>query len=131
MTLTFLVRYQPPELQPLIDDDVAGSGGGARGHVRDRVAWRHLRAPARVAPAERLVAALKPLLNEAAQHGGTAFERDAAVVMRRLEEAVGAVRALAPGHRLAFLELLGRTIRRSSAEDEKASTPDPPRLIVP
>ena len=83
-------------------------------------------------PAERLAAALKPLLNEAGQHGGTAFERDAAVVMRRVEEAVGALRALAPDNRRAFLELLGRTMRRSRpAEDEKAAAPDPPRLILP
>jgi hypothetical protein len=52
--------------------------------------------------------------------------------MRRLEEAVGALRALAPGNRHAFLELLGRTMRKDSpAKDEKAPPPDPPRLIVP
>jgi len=52
--------------------------------------------------------------------------------MRRLEEAVGALRALAPDNRCAFLELLGRTMRRSDpAGDEKAAAPDPPRLILP
>ena len=83
-------------------------------------------------PAERLVSALKPLLNEAGQRGGTAFERDAAFVMRRLEEGIGELRALMPDHRRAFLELLGRTMRKSDpAEHEKAAAADPPRLIVP
>ena len=132
MTLTFLVRYQPPELQPLIDDDVAQAAAAlaATFETASRgVIYEHQ--PASV-PAERLVAALKPLLNDAGRQGGTAFERDAAVVMRRLEEAVGALRALAPENRLAFIELLGRTIRRSSqAADEKAAAADAPRLILP
>lgn len=132
MTLTFLVRYQPPELQPLIDDDVAEAAAAlaATFETASRgVIYEHQ--PASV-PAERLVAALKPLLSEAGQQGGTAFERDAAVVMRRLEEAVGVLRALAPDNRLAFLELLGRTIRRSSpAGDEKSAGTAPQRLIVP
>jgi hypothetical protein len=132
MTLTFLVRYQAPELQPLIDDDVAeaASALAATFETASRgVIYEHQ--PASV-PAERLVAALKPLLNEAGQQGGSAFERDAAVVMRRLEEAVGVLRALAPDNRLAFLELLGRSIRRGSpAEDEKSAGTAPQRLIVP
>lgn len=132
MTLTFLVRYQPPELQPLIDDDVVEAAAAlaatfetaSRGVIYEHRPTSHA--------GERLAAALKPLLNEAGQHGGTAFERDAAVVMRRVEEAVGALRALAPDNRRAFVELLGRTIRRGGpAEDEKAQPPDPPRLILP
>jgi hypothetical protein len=132
MTLTFLVRYQPPELQPLVDDDVveAAAALAATFETASRgVIYEHR--PASL-PAERLVSALKPLLHEAGQRGGSAFERDAAVVMRRLEEAVGALRALAPGNRHAFLELLGRTMRKDSpGKDEKAPPPDPPRLIVP
>jgi hypothetical protein len=131
MTLTFLVRYQPPDLQPLMDDDVveAAAALAATFETASRgVIYEHR--PASL-PAERLVGALKPLLNEAGQRGGSAFERDAAVVMRRLEEAVGALRALAPDNHHAFLELLGRTMRKAGSEDEKAAAPDPPRLIVP
>ena len=132
MTLTFLVRYQPPEFQPLTDDDVMEAAAALAGTFETAsrgVIYEHR--PTSL-PAERLVVALKPLLNEAGQRGGSAFERDAAVVMRRLEEAVGALRALAPDNRHAFLELLGRTMRKSNpAEDEKAAASDPPRLIVP
>ena len=39
-------------------------------------------------PAERLATALKPVLAEAGKGSASAFERDAAVVLRRLEEAV-------------------------------------------
>lgn len=132
MTVSFLVRYESPELQPLVDEDIteAAAALAATFETASRgVIYEHR--PASLA-AERLLAALKPLLSEAGQHAGAAFERDAAVVMRRLAEAVGELRALAPGNRRAFVELLGRTMRKSGpAEGQQAPAPDQPRLIVP
>ena len=131
LTSTFLVRYPSPDLQPLIDDDVVEAAAAlastyetaARG-----VIYEH-RPPS--LPAERLLAALKPVLIEAGQPGGAAFDRDAAVVLRRLEEAVGDVRAIDPANRRAFLELLGRVIRKTSGGAESAKDEESPRLIVP
>lgn len=135
MTITFLARYQPPELQPLLDDDVAEAAAALAGTFETAsrgVIYEHR--PASL-PAKWLVAALKPLLSEAGQRGGTAFERDAAVVMRRVEEAVGELRAIDPNNRRAFLDLLGRTMRKgglaAAAEDDKTAAADPPRLILP
>jgi hypothetical protein len=84
-------------------------------------------------PAERLMSALKPLLAEAGRNGGTAFERDAAVVMRRVEEAAREARAGEEGNRRAFLDLLGRVIRKTDADQGEPAGPgmEPPRLIVP
>ena len=125
----FLLRYQPPELQLLIDDDVieaaaslaATSETAARG-----VIYEHRPASP---PAERLVAALKPVLAKAGQGGGTPFERDAAVVLRRIEEAAREARAVDRENRRAFLDLLGRVIPERE-EQEPPSTPAS-RLIVP
>jgi len=126
---TFLLRYQPPELQLLIDDDVieaaaslaATSETAARG-----VIYEHRPASP---PAERLAAALKPLLAKAGQGGGTPFERDAAVVLRRIEEAAREARAVDRENRRAFLDLLGRVI--PEREDEEPPSSAAPRLIVP
>ena len=84
---SFLQRYEPPELQPLVDDDVIEAAAAlastfetaARGVIYDH----RPTAP----PADRLATALKPVIAEAGRHGGSAFERDAAVVLRRIEEA--------------------------------------------
>jgi hypothetical protein len=122
---TFLVRYTPPAPQPLgdlIDADVAEAMAAlaatfetaSRGLIYDH-------RPASL-PAERLVAALKPLLTEAGRGGGSAFERDAAVVLRRLEESVREVRAIDPGNnsnRRGFLDLLARILRTAPAGDER------------
>ena len=129
---TFLVRYEPPELQPLIDDDVAEAAAALAATLETSsrgVIYEHR--PASL-PAERLMSALKPLLAEAGQHGGTSFDRDAAVVLRRIEEAARDVRASDTGNRRALLDLLGRVIRQTKDEAEPAhAAPEPTRLIVP
>lgn len=130
-------RSELADLQPLIDDDVAEAmralastyETAVRGVIYDH-------RPASL-PAQRLVAALKPLLAEAGKNGGTAFERDAAVVLRRIEQGVGELResAAAPipslDSRRAFLDLLGRVFSAAGGDAPPAAAADAPRLIVP
>jgi hypothetical protein len=127
-----LAAYQPPELQPLIDDDVAESAAALAATLETSargVIYEHR--PASL-PAERLMTTLKPLLAEAGKNGGTAFERDAAVVLRRIEEAAREIRVSETGNRRAFLDLIGRVIRKSASGTETPQTePEAPRLIVP
>jgi len=133
---TFLVSYRPPELQTLIDDDVAGAmtALAATFETASRgVIYEHR--PATLA-AERLITALKPALTEAGRGRGSAFERDAAVVFRRVEEAVREVRGQLGENRRAFLDLLARVLKdhstvEASREDEAAGQPAASRLIVP
>ena len=64
-------------------------------------------------PAERLMTALKPVLAEAGKGRGSAFERDAAVVLRRVADAVSHARSQAESAaRTPYLELIGRVIER-------------------
>ena len=132
---TFLVRYEPPGLHSLIDDDVAEAMGAlaatfetaSRGLIYDH-------RPASL-PAERLTVALKPMLAEAGRSTGTAFDRDAAVVLRRIETAARDIRALNGENRRAFLDLLGRIITKTAAggpgPDADADPRDHSSLILP
>ena len=136
---TFLVQYEPGDLLSLIDADVAEATAAlaatfetaARG-----VIYEHR--PASL-PAERLTSALKSVLAEAGHGGGSAFERDVAVVLRRVAEAVSDVRALDQDNRRAFLDLLGRVITKTmgaggsgkDSVDAEAERPEASRLIVP
>jgi len=111
-----LLRYEPPQLQPLVDNDVAEAADALASTFETAsrgIIYEHR--PASL-PAERLVSALKPLVAEAGQGGGSPFERDAAVVLRRIAEAVGHVRAAEPDNRCAFLELVGRVVRTGPRE---------------
>ena len=116
---SFITSYQPAELQSLIDDDVAEAvealaatyETSVRGVIYDH-------RPASL-PADRLATALRPVLAEAGKNLGTSFERDAAVVLRRISQAVRDVRSVAEreqggeaDNRKAFVELLARVIKR-------------------
>jgi len=129
---SFLARYTSPELQSLIDDDVADAAGAlaatfetaARGVIYDH-------RPSSL-PADRLANGIKSLLTEAAGNGGSAFDRDAAVVLRRVEQAARDVRKSEPANRHAFLDLLGRMIRTpDDSSTRTGAAPEPSRLIVP
>jgi hypothetical protein len=129
---TFFIQYQPPELQPLIDDDVVEAAAAIAATLETSargVIYEHR--PASL-PAERLMNALKPVLTQAGGRGGSAFERDAAVVMRRIEEAARQVRSADETNRRAYLDLLGRVLRRKDdAAEAPPETPEAPRLILP
>jgi hypothetical protein len=133
LVATFLIRYRPPELHQVIDEDVAHAveAMAATFETASRgVIYEHR--PASL-PAERLAAALKPLLLEAAgRHAGSVFERDAAVVLRRVGEAGLKARTVYAENPRAFLELLNRVIRAPEPNADGSAAPlDPPRLIVP
>ena len=130
---TFLARYEAPELQPVIDDDVTEAAAALAGTLETAsrgVIYEHR--PASL-PAERLTSALRPLLAEAGKGLGSAFERDAAFVLRRVEEAARDIRALEPENRRAFLDLLRscdyqelRSGRRDRARQSRTLALDSP-----
>ena len=131
LVLTFIARYDPPELQPLVDQDLAEAAAALAATLETAargVIYEHR--PASPAAA-RFLTELKPVLAEAGQGAGSSFDRDAAVVLRRLEQGVHDVPAEDRGNRRAFLALLGRVIAPAAAQAGAPPTAGPPRLIVP
>jgi hypothetical protein len=130
-----IARYKPSELESIVDDDVVQAAGtlaatyetAARG-----VIYEHRAASI---PAARLATALKAALTEAAGGGGSAFERDAAVILRRIEQAARRVNEAGPPDSRAFLALLDRVVSRPPGGNDGNDTPVEPagesRLIVP
>lgn len=128
----FVAGYRGEDLHPLIDQDVLEAVGSlaATFEIASRGLIYEQRSSSVVA--ERLGAALKAVLSESGQGGsaGSAFERDAAFVLRRFEEAATLVHAAEQANRQAFLELLRRMISPRTT-DTGATTPERSRLIVP
>ena len=122
MINSFLQRYEPPKLQPLIDNDVSEGVAAlastfetaARGVIYDH-------RPA-APPADRLATALKAVIAEAGKNGGSAFERDAAVVLRRIGEASQEVRIVDPSNPRAYLDLLGRMFKENRNSERPGYT---------
>ena len=156
LVLTFLTRHEPAELpgvpnagptrgsrawdpnaaaalgwERIVDDDVADAASAlaATFETASRgVIYEH-RPSSR--PAAHLVTELKPVLAEARKGAGSTFERDAAVVLRRLEEAVRDVRAADRTDPRAFLALIGRVITQAPADEGSPPAATPSRLILP
>jgi hypothetical protein len=126
---TFVGTYTPPELHVLRDHELAEAARAlaATFETSSRgVIYEHR---AQSLPAERFAAALKPVLLEAGKQGGSAFERDAAVVLKRIAEASDDLRGDDPR---TFIELVGRVIRKWGEAEPPGDEPaDGPRLIVP
>ena len=131
---TVIVRYQPSDLHRLVDEDVieASAAMAATFETAARgVIYEH-RPASRTA--ERLVEAIRHMLSEAGLPGGTAFERDAAVVLRRVAQAARTAHADDPGNPRAYLGLLDRMVGPSRDRDgggEASDAAPGSRLIVP
>jgi hypothetical protein len=129
---SFLQRYEPPELQRLRDDDVIDAVAALAGTFETAargVIYDHR--PSAL-PANRLATALKPVIVEAGKQGGSAFERDAAVVLQRIGQVAQEVRAASGPDSRGFLELLARALREDQTRDAPArNVENVPRLIVP
>jgi hypothetical protein len=129
---TFLLRYEPPELHPLVDDDVAEASAAiaATFETASRgVIYEHR--PNSLS-AERLASELRPLLAKVSDQGGESARRDSAVVLRRVEAAAREVGRSVGGSRRAFIDLLGRVVNVRALENRETSSDDSaPRLIIP
>jgi hypothetical protein len=129
---TFLQRYEPPELAPLIDEDVADAAAALAGTFETAARGVIYEHRPTALTADRLATALRPVLAEAGKQAGSAFDRDAAVVLRRIEEAARALKAEDPSNRRAYLDVLGRALSASPAPGTggQADPTSKPRLIV-
>lgn len=134
LVASFLARYEAGELQQPLDADAAEALGALASTLETSVRGVIYEHHATSVPAEQLLAALTPLLTEAGKGGGTPFERDAAVVLRRLEAAARDLGRDAGGQPRALFELLRRVITQpvpGEAPPEGPVSPEPPRLILP
>jgi len=133
---TLIGKRGPGLLQSLIDEDVIYAMTAMAGTLETAsrgVIYEHR--PASLA-AERLAATLKPVIAEAGRGLGSAFERDAAGVMRRIADVARDARAGDPENRRAFVDLLERVLPQTGRPDESDAPADPAaaspsRLIVP
>lgn len=132
LILTFLARFRSTELQPLIDDDVVEALSSLAGTYEAATSGLIYEPRPSSVPAERLAGELKPVLAEVGKGGGSAFERDGAIVLRRVEAAARHQAATAGDNRRSFLDLLGRVIRQQRDDDRPTDSPaEAPRVIIP
>ena len=143
ITLQDLVRrYAPTALPPLVDADVAEAARALASTLETAAKGIIFEHQAQSLPAQRLLVEWRALLTHLSRTPSTAFDREAATALRRIEEACGRAGAQLPGGATAYLEFLQRLPELSSpppvgigdAPEAAGATAEPdggPRLILP
>ncbi|MEZ5291838.1 MAG: hypothetical protein R2745_12190 [Vicinamibacterales bacterium] len=127
LACSYFLRPAPPGTPAIVDREVADAAAAlastfetaSRGliyeHAADTVAGR------------RMAGELLTVLREAGKGGGSRYERDAAEVLRRIQQ--GATPPVgAPSEQRSYLDLMARVLRREAESDEStAASP----LVIP
>ena len=128
---TFIARFEPQGLAPLIDSDVAAAAGALAATYETRasgVLYEHRTESSSVAEALRKELAV--FLEELGKGGGSRFEREAAGVLRGIERgARHQPDGIGTGD-LAYLTLIARVLQLPPAG--MATPPDgKPTIVIP
>jgi hypothetical protein len=135
------LKHAAEALLPLRDDDVAEAAAVTAATLETAgkgIIYEH---QATSLPAQRLATTLTETFQELARQGGGTvpprMERDAALVLRRIEQTARKAAGALPGDEPpVFLKLIGRVLKQSESAvpaDREESQPAPPsgRLIIP
>lgn len=126
---TLIVRHTPQGFTRLVDADVADAAAAVAATLETAargVIYEHTPAGP---PAQALAGELKTMLAQMREQGATLFDREAAIVLRAIEQ--GARGSAAAGGQTGYLDLVARLLQvtapREPAPEAAASSP----LILP
>ena len=121
-------RYSPTALPPLVDADVAEASGALASTLETAVKGIIFEHQAQSLPAQRLLTEWRALLVELSRNPSTAFDREAAVALRRIEDACKRAPVHLDGGPSAYLEFLQRLPELSSAARVGVGAPGAERV---
>lgn len=101
-------RYGPTALPPLVDSDVAEAARALAATLETAAKGIIFEHQAQSLPAQRLLGEWKALLTELSRTPSSAFDREAATALRRIEEACGRAATQLDGGPTAYLQFLER-----------------------
>jgi hypothetical protein len=129
---TLVSRHVPQGFSRLVDDDVAEAAGAFAATLETAARGVIYEHPPQSLVAQRLVTEMKAMLAEMRQQGGTVYDREAAIVLRAIEQGVRDIRKSVEGD-TAYQELVARllNITRGAAPAAEAQPGPGSSLIIP
>ncbi len=126
-------RHRPQGVSRLIDDDVAEAAGAVASTLETAARGVIYEHATQSLPAHRLANEMKALLADMQQQGATVYDREAAMVLRAIEQGAREVRKAAEGGEVAYLTLMSRLLLRHGRAQEPAepATAGGSSLILP
>jgi hypothetical protein len=129
LVLQPVLAFRDPFLYP-VDADLADAAGALASTYETSGKGLIYEHRAGSLAAQRLSAEVRRVLDEAGIGSSRAFERDAVVVLRRIEGAARAAGRQPGAGRTVLLEALGR-VAAEAARDARADERQGPRLVLP
>lgn len=126
---TAIARHQPEGFARLVDADVADAAAAMAATLETAakgVLYDH--AP-QTLTAQRLAGELKVLLGQMRERGATVYDREAAIVLRAIEQGARETGKTGGGD-TAYLTLMSRLLQVNRAAREQSRTPDGQRSII-
>jgi len=115
LSLTLVHRFRGEGLEAARDVDVADAAGALASTYETESKGLIYEHRAGSPPARRMAAEIRAVLDQVGRERPSAFVRDAATVLRRLDQLARGAEKLAPGDPLFFLNLVGRVAGRISS----------------
>jgi hypothetical protein len=141
---SLIARHTPEGFSRLIDADVAEAAATAAATLETAARGVIYEHSAQSVPAQRLATEIRTMLQEMRQGGATVFDREAAIVLRAIEQgaretgkevakiaSVGGVPLGTGDPHSVYLELMGRLLRVNKAARQAADAKPSSSLILP
>jgi len=140
LSLTLIHRFRGDGLEAARDVDVADAAGALASTYETESKGLIYEHRAGSLPAQRMATELRVVLDKVGREQPSAFVRDAAAVLRRLEQLARGAAKTSPGDPLFFLNLVGRVADRISSVAGASAASEPadgsettgrPAIIMP
>jgi len=126
---TAIARHTPEGFARLNDDDVAEAAAGIAATLETAARGVIYEHTAQSVVAQRLAGDLTAMLEGMRAQGATVYDREAAIVMRAIEQGARQMRAHAGGDAAPYLDLMGRLLSANRAASARSD--DPSRAASP
>jgi len=126
---TVIARHKPEGFARLVDDDVAQAAAAMAATLETSargVIYEHAAASV---VAQRVANEMKTMLAEMRQQGATVYDREAAIVMRAIEQGARDARTSGGGD-TAYLDLMARLLQGVVAAETAQAAPKPASSLI-
>ena len=126
---TVIARHKPEGFARLVDDDVAQAAAAMAATLETSargVIYEHAAASV---VAQRVANEMKTMLAEMRQQGATVYDREAAIVLRAIEQGARDARASGGGD-TAYLDLMARLLQGVVAAETAQAAPKPASSLI-
>ncbi len=120
-----IARHQPESLAPLVDDDVADAAAAVAATLETAARGIVYEHTPQSLPAQRLARELVQMLEEIRREGASVKEREAATVLRAIEQGARETRTHGDdGSHASYLALMGRLLQANRAAAARRRSED-------